>query len=121
MTEVITVKFKGRGKQYYFSPDGISVQQGQHVIVDTAKGMEYAEVIEPNHEVPDDKVVQPLRRMIRIATDADKKIAEALGIKPGSPLMFSSATANDLAGSPLVYAREYFRADKFRFLISRGR
>jgi len=52
---------------------------------------------------------------------ADKKTAESLGIKPGSPLMFFSATANDMAGSPLVYAREYFRADKFRFLISRGR
>ena len=76
MTEVITVKFKGRGKQYYFSPDGITVQQGQHVIVDTAKGMEYAEVIEPNHEVPDDKVVQPLRRMIRIATANDDRIVE---------------------------------------------
>ncbi len=76
MAEVITVKFKGRGKQYYFSPDGMTVQQGQHVIVDTAKGMEYAEVIEPNHEVPDDKVVQPLRRMIRVATPNDDRIVE---------------------------------------------
>ena len=76
MAEVITVKFKGRGKQYYFSPDGMTVQQGQHVIVDTAKGMEYAEVIEPNHEVPDEKVVQPLRRMIRLATANDDRIVE---------------------------------------------
>ena len=76
MTEVITVKFKGRGKQYYFSPDGMTVHKGQHVIVDTSKGMEYAEVIEPNHEVPDDKVVQPLRRMLRIATANDDRVVE---------------------------------------------
>ena len=76
MAEVITVKFKGRGKQYYFSPDGMTVEKGQHVIVDTSKGMEYAEVIEPNHEVPDDKVVQPLRRVLRLATAGDDRVVE---------------------------------------------
>ena len=76
MAEVITVKFKGRGKQYYFSPDGMTVEKGQHVIVDTSKGMEYAEVIEPNHEVPDEKVVQPLRRVLRLATPGDDRVVE---------------------------------------------
>ena len=76
MTEVISVKFKNRGKQYFFSPEGITVAVGTPVIVETSKGMEYAECVEGNHEVPDDQVVQPLRKLVRIATENDMRIVE---------------------------------------------
>ncbi|MBQ1706092.1 MAG: stage 0 sporulation protein, partial [Clostridia bacterium] len=76
MTEVIGVRFKKVGKVYYFDPHGIQVEKDMCVVVETARGMEYGEVAMANAQVEDEKIVQPLKRMIRIATDADKKIAE---------------------------------------------
>ena len=76
MTEVISVKFKNRGKPYYFSPEGVTVVPGDHVIVETSKGMEFADCVEGNHEVPDDQVVQPLRKLVRLATKNDLRIVE---------------------------------------------
>ena len=76
MTEVISVKFKNRGKPYYFSPEGVTVAPGDHVIVETSKGMEFADCVEGNHEVPDDQVVQPLRKLVRRATKNDLRIVE---------------------------------------------
>ena len=66
MTEVISVKFKNRGKSYYFAPEGVTASAGDHVIVETAKGLEFADCVEGNHEVPDESVVKPLRRPPRM-------------------------------------------------------
>lgn len=76
MAEVVSVRFKNKGKVYYFDPNGISVQQGQNVIVDTAKGLEYAECAAGNHEVADENVHAPLRPVVRIATAEDDRRAE---------------------------------------------
>ncbi len=76
MTEVISVKFKNGGKSYYFSPEGVTVAAGDHVIVETSKGMEFADCVEGNHEVPDDQVVKPLRKLVRLATKNDIRIVE---------------------------------------------
>ena len=76
MTEVIGVRFKKVGKVYYFDPKGIAVQKEMPVIVETARGLEYGEVTLPNTQLEDDKIVQPLKPLIRIATPADTKIAE---------------------------------------------
>ncbi len=76
MTEVISVKFKNRGKSYYFSPNGRSVKTGQPVIVETSKGLEIADCIRGNHEVEDNAVVQPLRPVVRLATRDDLRVAE---------------------------------------------
>ena len=76
MTEVISVKFKNRGKSYYFAPNGKNVRTGQQVIVETSKGLEIAECIRGNHEVADDAVVQPLRPVVRLATRDDLRVAE---------------------------------------------
>ena len=76
MTEVISVKFKNRGKSYYFAPEGVTAAAGDHVIVETAKGLEFADCVEGNHEVPDERVVKPLRRVVRIATKNDLRIVE---------------------------------------------
>ena len=88
MTEVISVRFKNRGKCYYFDPCGVSVASGATVIVNTARGLEAAQCVKGNHEVEDSEVVQPLRTLARIATEADlrvldinrKREQEALGI-----------------------------------------
>ena len=73
MTEIIGVKFKSGGKQYYFDPNGLTVKNGEGVIVETGKGLEYGICSRPNGFVEDTAVVQPLRPVIRIATDEDKK------------------------------------------------
>ncbi len=76
MTEVISVQFKTKGKVYYFDPNGIVAQPGQYVIVETAKGLEYAECTEGNHQVEDSSVRIPLRPVVRLATSADTARAE---------------------------------------------
>ena len=60
MTEVISVRFRGGTKNYYFDPKGITVEPDQYVVVETAQGMEYVKCVEGNHEVSDQSVVQPL-------------------------------------------------------------
>lgn len=76
MTEVISVRFKNRGKSYYFSPNGKTVKSGQQVIVETSKGLEIAECFRGNHNVEDTAVVQPLRPVVRLATRDDLRVAE---------------------------------------------
>ena len=73
MAEIIGVRFKSGGKQYYFDPQGIRVQEGQEVIVETSRGVEYGECVQPNIQMADEAIVQPLRPVLRIATEEDKK------------------------------------------------
>ena len=76
LTEVVSIKFKSCGKNYYFSPEGLSVSAGDKVIVDTAKGLEMAECAKGNHMVEDESVVSPLRNVVRIATAEDLRAVE---------------------------------------------
>ena len=76
MTEVVSVRFKNKGKIYYFAPSGNTVRQGEHIVVETAKGLEYAECVAGNHGVEDSQVRPPLRPVIRVATDTDNRRAE---------------------------------------------
>ena len=76
MTEVISVKFKNRGKSYFFAPNGKTVKTGEQVIVETSKGLEIADCCHGNHMVEDTAVVQPLRPVVRIATRDDLRVAE---------------------------------------------
>ena len=73
MTEIIGIRFRGGPKEYYFDPRGITVAPGQYVIVETAAGLEYARCVTGNHEVEDSEVVQPLRPLLRLATENDKR------------------------------------------------
>lgn len=73
MTKVIGVRFRKAGKVYYFSPGEEDIKTGQHVIVETARGVEYGYVVLGTHEVDDKKVVQPLKPVIRTATEADEE------------------------------------------------
>lgn len=71
MTEIIGIRFKNGGKQYYFDPQGLEVQVGQGVIIETSRGIEYAECSQANTQVEDDTVIQPLRPVVRLATERD--------------------------------------------------
>ena len=73
MTEVIGVRFRGGCKEYYFDPHGIAVEPNEFVIVETAQGLESAHCVSGNHEVEDDAVVQPLRPLVRVATENDDR------------------------------------------------
>jgi cell fate regulator YaaT (PSP1 superfamily) len=76
LTEVISVRFKNKGKVYFFDPAGFKVEQGENVIVETAKGLEYAECVGGNHGVEDTSVRPPLRPVVRVATEEDRIRAE---------------------------------------------
>ena len=76
MTKVIGVRFRTAGKIYYFSPGRLKVRSGDHVIVETARGIEYGYVVMGVKEVEDEKVVQPLKPVIRLATPQDDQQSE---------------------------------------------
>ena len=71
MVKVIGVRFRTAGKIYYFDPLNFQVKRGDHVIVETARGVEYGTVVGSPREVEDDKVVQPLKPVLRVATERD--------------------------------------------------
>nr|WP_296007141.1 stage 0 sporulation family protein [uncultured Blautia sp.] len=76
MTRVIGVRFRNVGKIYYFSPKNLEIHTGDHVIVETARGVEYGHVVLAPRDVEDDKVIQPLKEVIRIANPQDDKKEE---------------------------------------------
>ena len=71
MTKVIGVRFKANGKSYYFSPGDLELQQGDYVIVETARGTECGEVAKGPHDVPDSSIVKPLKTVTRMADAVD--------------------------------------------------
>ena len=73
MTKVIGVRFRRAGKVYYFSPGKLEIEKDDRVIVETARGVEYGHVVIGTREVEDDKVVQPLKSVIRLATAQDQE------------------------------------------------
>ena len=71
MVEVVGIRFKKAGKVYYFAPDGLKIKEGDFAIVETARGVEFGSVVKGNMLVKDSEVFQPLKKVIRIATDMD--------------------------------------------------
>jgi cell fate regulator YaaT (PSP1 superfamily) len=88
MVKVVGVRFKRAGKIYYFDPDDQQIEEGMNVIVETARGVEFGEVVIPPREVEDEEIVAPLKKVMRIASEDDtrhaaenkKKEKEAFGI-----------------------------------------
>lgn len=76
MPKIVGVRFKDIGKIYYFSPNDIDFEEGDGVIVETVRGVEYGFVALPPREVSEEDVVSPLKPVVRKATEADKKTAE---------------------------------------------
>ena len=71
MIKVIGVRFRTAGKIYFFDPGKLDIKRGEHVIVETARGIEYGTVVVDPRNVEDDAVVQPLKPVLRIATERD--------------------------------------------------
>ena len=76
MAKVIGVRFRNAGKVYYFAPEDLEISQGDHVVVETARGVEYGYVVLGIKEVDDERIVQPLKPVMRVATPEDDEKAE---------------------------------------------
>ncbi|MBQ8040028.1 MAG: stage 0 sporulation family protein [Lachnospiraceae bacterium] len=76
MVKVVGIRFRNAGKIYYFGPGDLDLKVGMHAIVETARGVEIGTVITNPREVSEESVIQPLKPVIRIATEADEKQAE---------------------------------------------
>ncbi len=77
MIRIVGVKFKENGKVYHFDPADLPLKLGMFVIVETARGLEYGEVTVPVTDIPDEDLVSPLKKVVRIATPADTRQVEA--------------------------------------------
>lgn len=73
MIKVASVRFKAAGKVYYFDPEEMELSPGDHVIVETARGMEYGTITAPIKEVEEKEIVSPLKKIIRIADEKDAR------------------------------------------------
>ena len=96
MIKVVVIKFKSGGKLYYFAPkEGEVYTRDMPVIVETAKGLEYAWVVYPEKTVEEDEITPPLKSVVRVATEKDKQFYKAcLEKKPeamGKPTNFAAA------------------------------
>mgnify|MGYP004520013123 FL=1 len=72
MAEVVGIKFKNSGKVYYFNPCKMKLKKGEGTIVETARGIEYGKVVSEPKDVPEEKIVQPLKPILRRATPEDE-------------------------------------------------
>lgn len=71
MITVVGVRFKKAGKIYYFDPLDVAVNQGDHVIVETARGIEYGECVIGKREIPEEQIISPLKPVLRVSTEED--------------------------------------------------
>ena len=119
MVEIIGVRFKSGGKQYYFDPAGLEVQPGQGVIVETSRGLEYGECAQGNTQVEEETVVQPLRPLVRIATEEDEKTVEKNGEKEAKAFQIcqEKIAAHSLE-MKLVEAEYSFEGNKVLFFFT---
>ena len=84
MTKVIGVRFRQASKIYFFAPGKLQIEKGDQVIVETARGVEFGNVVVGPKEVPDEEIMQPLKSVIRVATEEDKKkytTDDGIGVK----------------------------------------
>ena len=71
MVKVIGVRFRTAGKIYFFDPGNLEIKRSDHVIVETARGIEYGTVVGEPREIEEDKIIQPLKPVLRVATPRD--------------------------------------------------
>ena len=72
--EVVDIQFRPGQKVYYFAPGSLKLKQGDHVIIDTARGPEFGICAGGNHKIPEKDVVSPLRSVLRLANAQDERI-----------------------------------------------
>ncbi len=90
MAEVVGIKFKHSGKVYFFNPVKMTLKKGDGVIVETARGVEYGKVLTPPGEVSDDKIVQPLKPIMRRATPEDEARVKRNEAKVGDAMKLAN-------------------------------
>jgi len=123
LTEIVCVRFNSRGKVYYFNPAGLTVDAGKNVIVETAKGIEYGECTRGNHSVDPGTIVQPLRPVVRIATEDDDRVAQSCRNKEKDAFNYCQQRIIDFGLEMKLVNVEYgFEGNKILFFFtSEGR
>jgi len=123
MTEIIAVRFKSGGKEYYFSPNGLTFKPGQGVIVETSRGMELGECVKGNSMVDEMELLAPLRPVVRAATAEDHKAAERNKEKEAKAFAIcQEKIAQHQLDMKLVEAQYSFEGNKVVFFFtSEGR
>ena len=120
MVKVVGIKFKNTGKLYYFSPKkGDKYERNMPVVVETARGLEYAWVAYPEKEVTDDEIVSPLKPIIRIATEKDtKNYEEAQAKKPQAMQICKEKIAKHGLDMKLIDCEYAFDGSKILFYFT---
>ncbi|MDR2572268.1 MAG: stage 0 sporulation family protein, partial [Oscillospiraceae bacterium] len=119
MTEIISIRFNERGKAYFFDPSGLTITKGEKVIVETSKGLEYGECIRGNHEIDDDALIQPLRPVIRIATEEDNASVLISKEKEQEAFDYCREKIDELALEMKLVSVEYgFEGNKILFFFT---
>lgn len=81
MAEIIGIRFKREGKQYYFDPQGMEIKPGMGVVLETSWGVEFGECVRGNSIIPDEELVAPLRSILRMATEEDFEVVRKNRVK----------------------------------------
>ena len=119
MAEVVSVRFRTAGKLYYFDPLDFEIKKGDHVIVETARGMEYGTVIGERREVAEENIVRPLKPIIRIATpEDDEKEADNLAVREDAYKICKEKIAKHGLPMKLVEAEYTFDRKKLMFYFT---
>ena len=119
MIRVIGVRFRTAGKIYYFNPGNLNIKRNDHVIVETARGIEYGTVVGDPKDEPEDKVVQPLKAVLRVATpkDDEQEAANKLKEKEAFKICLEKIRKHDLQ-MKLIDAEYTFDNNKVLFYFT---
>ncbi len=119
MVEIVGVRFKRSGKIYYFAPNNIQLQNGDNVIVETARGVEFGEIAISNKEVDDSCITTPLKPVVCKATEADKaQVAENKIKEKKAVRIFNEKVANHGLDMKLVDVEYTFDGSKVSFFFT---
>jgi len=119
MIKIVGVRFRQAGKVYYFDPKDLPIERGSHVIVETARGIEYGTVILPPKDVEDEEVVKPLKAVIRMATPEDDRREERNRVREREAyLICEEKIAKHGLAMKLVQAEYTFDNNKLLFYFT---
>lgn len=119
MYEIVGVRFKPAGKIYYFDPGDLPIQKDAHVIVETARGIEYGQVVVEKREVPEDSVVLPLKQVMRLASNNDSETVEENRVRAKEAMtVFREKVEKHALEMKLVDAEYTFDRNKLIFYFT---
>ena len=119
MIKIVGVRFRTAGKIYYFDPKKLPIKKGDHVIVETARGIEYGSVVANPREIPDDEVVQPLKAVMRIATpDDDARVERNLAKEKDAMRICAEKIRKHKLDMKLIDAEYTFDNNKMLFYFT---